>query len=164
MSLYNQPWRTERTPDAIEEDTDAELGQAYDEIAERSSTDVPLPLLVDAAARVARSWESEAEAIRAEEQRLAARRRGLETHREHLLAWLRTLLMSRGEARVRTALFTVSLCDSPAKVTVLDEGLVPDDCWRTRREIDKGALLDRLKRGEAIPGAEITRGQHVRIK
>jgi hypothetical protein len=71
-------------------------------------------------------------------------------------------LMNAAEQRkVELAQKTVSIRTGTPKVIITDEAALPADCIRIKREPDKVAIADRLKRGEQVPGAEMSNAEPV---
>lgn len=55
--------------------------------------------------------------------------------------------------------FTLSLKSVPPKTEIADESLIPSQFWTPQPPtLDKKALLDALKDGETIPGANLSNG------
>lgn len=52
--------------------------------------------------------------------------------------------------------FTASVRAGAPALTITDPTLVPDELMRVTRAPDKAAIRERLKRGEAVPGAELS--------
>ena len=58
----------------------------------------------------------------------------------------------------------VSLAQSQPKVIITDEAAIPGELMRVTREPNKKAIGERLKAGEAIPGACLSNAEpYVRI-
>lgn len=113
---------------------------------------------------VVRELESEAAAIRTEEERLAARRRALDANADRLRAYM-TVEMATMEMRsIRTPLFSLALQTNKAKLVIRDEATIPDPLCRMIRKPDNQAVRDALERGEKIPGAHLEPSQSVRIR
>jgi hypothetical protein len=77
-----------------------------------------------------------------------------------------TLLEAAQIARVRLPNIggLVSLAQSQPKVIITDEAAIPGELMRVTREPNKKAIGDRLKAGEAIPGACLSNAEpYVRI-
>lgn len=60
---------------------------------------------------------------------------------------------------VKSALGTLSVKPTPPKALIADEALVPAKFWKPADpKLDKGAVVDALKAGEAVPGASLSNG------
>lgn len=116
-------------------------------------------------AQVLSQLDAEAEALRAEEKRLAARRQARERRAESLRDYLRMSLDAAGVQKIKSATHTISVGDGPQRVVVEDEGSVPAEYLRTKIEIDKRAILVAMQTlGECVPGTRVERGRVLRIK
>lgn len=146
--------------DALDEDGDASDGHAHldalsDAIDQKAAS----------IAHVLAQLDAEAEALRAEEKRLAARRQARERRAESLRDYLRMSLDAAGVAKIKSATHTISVGDGPQRVVVEDEGAIPQEFLRTKIEIDKRAILVAMQTlGECVPGTRIERGRVLRIK
>ena len=115
---------------------------------------------LEATACYVRELEAEAEAIKAEEDRLAKRRKALENKSSRLKTYMMPALEAMG-GKVKAS---VRIGKSQA-VTVFDLDALPDAFKRvvTKVDPDKVALKKALKAGEDIPGAALEDRQSVVI-
>ena len=67
----------------------------------------------------------------------------------------RELLEESGLKSVKLPEATLSLRQTPPKVQVLDETLIPDYYWRVKREVNKILIRSHLQSGDEIPGATL---------
>lgn len=106
---------------------------------------------------VIKGLEAEAEAIKAEEARLADRRRRKEKEAERLREYVLRCMESVGEKELETPRIRIATRRSTF-VDVLDEGSVPRDYVRvtTSEKVDKKAVMKALKAGEDVPGCSIS--------
>lgn len=88
--------------------------------------------------------------------------RGVET----LQARLQEALMQLNRESFDANEYTVKLQKNPPKVKIYDEGMIPGKYITTIQEtvISKKDLLEDLKEGFVIPGAEIEQGTRIAIK
>ena len=117
---------------------------------------------------IIKSVGADAEIIKAEEKRLAAKRKALENKQTWLKDYLQNQLEFVKLEKVKTAVFTVALQNNPASVQILDETVIPAQ-FKTiipaTFSIDKEAIKDAIKRGALVPGVElITDKRHLRIR
>jgi hypothetical protein len=116
-----------------------------------------------------RDLEQRAAVIQQEEERLAARRKRIEARIQWMKSYAVASLTAANRTKLEGTLFTLSLQKNPPSVhvTVLPDAL-PAEFVRVipeRREPDKKALLDALKAGATIPGAELSpTTHHLRIR
>ena len=104
--------------------------------------------------------------IKAEEQRLAARRRSIESKQKWLKEYLQGQMERAGIDKFKTPTHTISLQNNPPALNIYDEGKVPAEYQvlvPERWEIDKKAVKDALKAGQ-VPGAELVVGRSLRIR
>jgi hypothetical protein len=115
--------------------------------------------------RVLATIDAEAEALKAEEKRLADKRKTRENRAKALRDYVKAAMTAGDIRKIETPLATFSLKDGPPRVVVNDEMLVPEAYTRTVVEIDKAAILDAFKRdGECVPGTSIERSKALTIK
>ena len=108
-----------------------------------------------------RELKAEAEAIKAEEERLAKRRKALENKSERLKAYMMPALEAMG-GKVKGVMVSLRISKTQS-VTVFDIDALPDAFKRvvTKVDPDKMAIKKALKSGERIPGASIEERQSV---
>jgi hypothetical protein len=116
-------------------------------------------------AKLIRSIEVDIEVIKAEEKRLAERRKALETKVTHIKEYLQNQMEAAGLTKVKRPTLTISIQANPPSVTVLDESLIPSAYIIPQPpKVSKKDILAALKQGEFIPGVEINQGKGLRIK
>lgn len=108
-----------------------------------------------------KNLESDAKAIRAEEQALAARRRAIEAKAKRLREYV--LLHLGDEEKLQTPRLVMSARYAEA-VRIDDDAELADQWCRIKREPNKTAIKDALKAGEKIAGAEIIRNRSLQLK
>lgn len=110
-----------------------------------------------------RELEAEAEAIKAEEDRLAKRRKALEGKAARLKTYLMPALEAVG-GKVKGVMASLRISRTQA-VKVLDLEALPEAFRRIKTTIDpdKTAIKKALKSGEDIPGAVLEERQSVVI-
>lgn len=116
---------------------------------------------------VLREMACDAEAIKAEEDRLYERRKAHEKRAERLREYLRANMERANITQVKHALLTLSLVQNPPAVQVLDESAVPAEykCEKVATIVSKADILAEYKRTGEIPsGCDIQRGTSLRIK
>ena len=115
------------------------------------------------------SLKADAEAVKLEEQRLAKRRKALESKADWLSDYLKNELTNTGVDNVKGTLVTVSLRKNPASVNILNAEAIPEiyrvvipESWQP----DKKAILTQFKNtGEIVDGVEIVNDKkHLEIK
>jgi len=158
LSLYMLAEAYQRIQDADDDGFEAALADLEDAIDAKA----------DGVARVIRSLDAEAEVLMAEAKRLTDKAKARANRADGLKAYLLSNLVAVGLKQVKGPLFTVAVQDSPPSLNVLDREAIPDayrvlpppPTWRP----DAKAIIDAVKRGETVPGAEIVIGKHLRIR
>ena len=116
-------------------------------------------------AKLIRSWEAEAKAIKEEEKRLADRRRAIENRVSNTKAYLFEQMEIAGLEKVKRPTLTISIAKNPPSLEVIDPEKIPSLFMIDQDPvIDKKALLTALKNGAEIDGCAIKQGKGLRIK
>ena len=116
-------------------------------------------------AKLIRSWEAEANAIKEEEKRLANRRKALENNTKSSKEYLFEQLRIAGIEKVKRPTITVSISNNPHSIEILDSTLIPSDyIIQKDPDIDKKGLIQALKDGADIPGVALCQRQGLRIR
>ena len=114
-----------------------------------------------------KALEAEAEAYKAEVERLAAHRKTAENKVDYLKGLLISAIKASGRIEVKTDLFSARVQKNPPSVKVSYDYDVASSFYSTIKVItslDKKAMLDAMKSGIKIPGAEIVQTESVRIR
>jgi hypothetical protein len=161
MKLYTLTDNYRKVLELLENDQDESLKDTLEAITDA------IDAKAEGIAKIIRTMDAEAEAIKTEEQRLAQRRKAIENRRNGLKEYLETQLTLSGIDKVKTATFTVALQANPPSVNVLDDTLIPQsfkvhvpEVWN----VDKKSILQALKDGQEVPGVEIHQGRSLRIR
>lgn len=116
-------------------------------------------------AKLVRSFEADAKTIKAEEERLAAKRKTLENQVNYLKKYLFEQLESMDIQKIKRPLFTIGIQANPPGVDVIDERLIPHDYWiPVSPKLNKTSILQHLKTGETVPGCKIKQTRGIRIR
>lgn len=154
-----------------------ELSQSYLEVLElieEGDTDLTdtLESITDAIedkveniAKLVKTVEAEAAGVESEEKRLADRRKSLQNHAKRLKQFAEEAMIATGQKKIKGPLFTVAIQKNPPSVQVSDESLIPKVYFVAQApKLDKKEVLQDLKNGVAVPGAEIHQGESIRIR
>lgn len=155
-----------------------ELAQSYAELlemAEEMESDVLVDTLeslqeaiedkAENIAKLIKNLEADARIIKEEEQRLAERRRVIEAKVDKLKTYLQEQLETAGLQKVKRPTITVSIQANPPSVDVIDETAIPIDFLIPQApKVDKKSILERLKKGENVPGVALKQTKGVRIR
>lgn len=120
-------------------------------------------------AKIMRMLEADTKGIKAEEDRLSARRKTIENNIKRMKQSLQTMMELTGKTKFKTQLFSFNVQNNPASV-VMDEpdiDNIPERFLKYKDpEIDRKAIKDAIKAGDEdamyIAHLEQTRG--LRIK
>ena len=114
--------------------------------------------------KLAKNLEGDIEAHRNEEKRLAEKRRFMENRVGRLKMMLQDAMCRMDKQSIKAGTFNLRIQKNPMSLEVIDEGLVPDEYKRQRFEIDKKAILEAIKEGREIAGAEARQTESLRIR
>jgi len=112
-----------------------------------------------------RNLETDADGMKAEEDRLATRRKSMTRKVDGLKDYLKIQMAGLSMTKLETDLFTISVQKNPASVKVLDESKIPQEYWKVPAPVlDKKAVSEALKGGSFVEGAMLVQGESLRIK
>lgn len=114
-------------------------------------------------AMVIKNIESDIEGLKAEEKRLAERRKAMENNVKRMKDSMYDALLTVEGNRLKTDKFTFSLRKSTS-VQIVDESLIPQQFIQTETKISKTELSKALKNGESIAGASLVENQSLSIR
>ena len=107
------------------------------------------------------TWE---DGIDAEIEKLRAKKRSAGNLKERLKSYLKVCMETAGVQKVESPAATARIQKNPPSLDITDQDKIPAKFLIVKYDIDKKALLDALKNGEIIAGAEIvTDRTHLRI-
>ena len=117
-------------------------------------------------AKFLRNMEAVAEAIKEAEETMAKRRKALENRVKWMKDYLKGNMEHTGITKIECPYFKLSIQKNPTAVNVTNENAIPEQfkeqviTWK----IDKTAIKEAIKKGEAVPGAELVNGTRLVIK
>lgn len=162
-SLYEIDWRLW---DVIQRgySLDDETGEFWDDSA-FEALEMDRNAKLEGCALFVKNLESDVEAIRAEEKRLAERRRVMENKAERMRDYVACSMVTFGDRKFETARVSLSLRKSEA-VAVLDAAALPREfvAVKTTEAPDKAAIKKALKAGQDVPGAQLETRQTLQVK
>ena len=153
----------------IANDLRAMLGDDFDDTTFMDTLDGETDAADVADRIIKRMLEAEAmaEAIRAEQADLQARRVRFDARGDAYRKQLLTLLDAIGIKKLERPRATISRRAGLASVQITDESAIPTQLCKTTVAPDRAAIKAQLLAGEVVPGAEITMGADgvtVRVK
>ena len=160
MTLYEiaNQYREVLEMDCANDDERSAMISAIDDLAGEFSDKV------ENIVKFIRNVSAEADAISAEEIRLANKRQSLTRKAENLTAYIEAMMVMSGLREVKAGIFAAKFRQNPPSVTILDESQLDDRFFIIDRRISKTAISDALKAGEQVPGVEIIRNERLEIK
>lgn len=115
-----------------------------------------------------RNLESSAEAIKAAEYSMSARRKAIEARAKRIREYLQAQMMRTGINKIECPYFKLAIRDNPPAVVIDAESQIPAEFMRTPEPPpptpDKKAIAEALKAGRDVSGAHLERGQRLEIK
>jgi hypothetical protein len=96
-----------------------------------------------------------ADAIRAEERRLALRRSKFEKISNCFRNSIHQQMLESGVKKVEGKLFSLAIQKNPSSVEIVSEAEVPPEFVSYEPRIDKRAIKDALEAGKEVPGAKL---------
>lgn len=130
--------------------------------------DGELEVKADGYARVMRQMDADAKAIKAEEERLANRRKSLENRAANLKSRLQQMMEITGKVKFKTELFSFGIQKNPAAVVIDEQYIenIPEEYLiRQDPKIDRAKLKEDLKAGKDLEGiAHLEQTESLRIR
>lgn len=113
---------------------------------------------------VIKNCESDIEAIKGEEKRLADKRKNLENRVLYYKKYLLENMKAINKEKVKAGIFTINIQKNKPKVVVWDQNAIDENYYRIKKEIDKQKIKDDLKLGIEVKGAELVQDEGLRIR
>lgn len=130
--------------------------------------DGELEVKADGYARVMRQMDADAKAIKAEEERLANRRKSLENRAANLKGRLQQMMEITGKVKFKTELFSFGIQKNPAAVVIDEQYIenIPEEYLiQQEPKIDRAKLKEDLKAGKNLDGiAHLEQSESLRIR
>jgi len=111
---------------------------------------------IEGTLKVIKHIQYDIEAFKAEEERLAKRRKSYEKSVERLKENIKNVMILTGQDKVKAGLFNVSLRNNPVTAHIYDETKLPKEYLIEQKpKVDKRAITAALKSGLEIDGAAL---------
>ena len=128
-----------------------------------------LPAITDKAGNISRwcrNLEGNIDSIDAEITRLRKRKDVNDHLKERLKAYLKDCMEKAGMTKIDTGIMVLSVQKNPPSVEITNEETVNNQykVVKTQVVIDKKMLLEDLKAGIRVTGAELRQGTHLRLR
>ena len=119
----------------------------------------------DGYAKVMKNIESDIAGIKAEEERLAQKRKAMENSVKRMKADLQEVMIQTGKKKFKTEFFSFSIQKNPAKVELIDGKEIPADYLIEQEpKVDTAGIKKVLQGGECLDFAILTQGESLRIR
>lgn len=120
----------------------------------------------DSYAVVNQNISNEIAALKAEEERLSARRKALESNQKRLKDAIKNAMEVLGQNKIKTEKFTFSVSKNGGSQPIeVDAELLPDNYKKVIVEPDKDLIRKAVESGINVPGVKVLeRGTHLTIK
>jgi len=119
-------------------------------------------------AKMVKSLEKAADAYSSEAKRLAEKAKATENKVKWLKDYLLQAMTITGKDKIQTDIGIITRRKSPPSVSVFDPDKIPKKYYFTPPppppQLDKRAVLEDLKAGVKVLGAELYQGYHIRIQ
>jgi len=148
---------------AIQDMIDAEDTEDKQIIAALENIDEAIDQKADGYGRMIKNLQAQAEVVKVEEKRLAAKRQTLENQAKRLQKHLEAAMIATNKRKINTELFVFSVQKNAPSLADFDEAIVPEEYWKVTRSIDRSALLKAVKDGE-VEGIELKQTESLRIR
>lgn len=119
---------------------------------------------VENIAKLIKTLEGQIATFQAEEKRLQANRKPLETTVKNLKGYIEQTMLDTGKRKIEGRLFKFAIQKNPPSVEVLDDSEIPKGYFTSTPVLDKKAVLEELKLGHEVPGVQLKQGESLRIR
>lgn len=144
----------------IEDGADEEVfSQALEQIH------VELSEKLEGYAMVIKNIESDVEGYKTEEKRLSTRRKSMENKVKRMKENMQQAMIAANERKIQGEKFTFTVQKNPPSLKVIDARWIPARFFTQPEPVlDKKSLLNEIKDGKEVKGAEIKQGESIRIR
>lgn len=115
-------------------------------------------------AKVLRSLDGEVEIYKAEEKRLADKRKAIENRSKRLKEYLQEQMVAVDKKKFKTELFSFNIQKNRASVVITNEDKLPEDYFKISRTPIKADIEKALKEGLLTDAAELKQTESLRIR
>ena len=167
MNLYELTQEQAALVDLIDDNTDPETGELGAEYAAAlDAAEIATEAKLSAVEAFRRGVRAEAVAMKAEEDRLARRRKALENRDESLGRYISNCLDLAGLDHLKAGTFDFRMQKNAPSLVMFDmaaeipaEYLIPQP-----PKVDKVAIKDAIKGGADVPGFRLEAGRSLRVR
>jgi len=165
MNLYELTVEAQKLAEILsDEDVSDDLAAEAHKLQE-IILDGLIPEKVESYCHVIAQLNAEATILRAEEKRLAARRKVRENNVSNMKSRLHDTLESADIKKMDAGTWTVTRAKSPTALLVGTEENIPDTFFvKVDPKLDRRSLLDAIKDGLEVDGVQLQDSTHLRIR
>nr|DAQ25341.1 MAG TPA: resistance protein [Caudoviricetes sp.] len=156
MQLYEltEMYLNLKDMDIEEGDLNAALENIDDEIETKA----------DNIAKVLRDFDGDIEALKAEEERLAKKRKAIENRQKQLKEYLQSSMLVLDKRKFKTDLFSFNIQKNAPSLKILDESKIPEDYYKIEKKLNKNDLKEAVKKGLFEDAAKLVQTESLRIR
>ena len=121
----------------------------------------------DGYAKVIRQLEADSAALKAEEERMAKRRKSIDANIARMKQSLQMAMQTTGKTKFKTDLFSFGIRKNPASVIIDNSDMIPEEYLiQQEPKINKAAIRDLLKidNGELCDWAHLEQSESLSIR
>lgn len=118
----------------------------------------------DGIAKVLKTMDAEAVALKDEETRLAEKRKALENRSKNLKAYLQEQMLLVDKKKIKTTLFSFNIQKNAPSLKIIDESKVPEEFFIIERKLNKTELKNAVKNGLYADAATLESSESLRIR
>lgn len=119
----------------------------------------------DGYATVIAEAKGKADTIKAEIDRLTARKKAVENNIDRMKKSLQNAMELTGKTKFKTALFSFGIQKNPASVSIEEGAKIPERYLIPQEpKVDKRQLIADLKEGAEVEGCTLTQSESLRIR
>lgn len=116
-------------------------------------------------AKVMAELNSKSDALKAQEERLNARRKAIDANIKRMRDNLQTAMQAAGREKFKTALFSFGIQNNPPTAIIDDETRVAEEYLLPQPpKVDRKRILEDLKAGKELDWAHMEQGRSLRIR
>ena len=116
-------------------------------------------------AKLIKSIESDISGVKAERERLANKEKTMTNKVKNLKEYIYAAMQLTGKERIKTELFNFTISNNPPSVKVVSDADIPEEyIVEMPKQVNKKAILEKLKAGEDVPGCELSQTKSLRIR
>ena len=116
-------------------------------------------------AKVIANATAEADGLAKEIERLARRKKAIETNARRVKDTLQNAMVVTGKTKFKTPLFSFGIQKNPASLEIAEGTTIPERYLIPQEpKVDKAAIKAALKDGEVIDGCTLVQGESLRIR